>query len=386
MGIHGRDSAFRTLLLLLAWGAAVPAQTSFPFQDLVPELAARIAAAIPAGAQVSLASTPETATDDVTGFQADLTARLMTRGVRVTDDADGVIAIRVGCGQNLRERSCVAEIRSAGARDSVMVTGTRDAGVRPETSTWFSIDVRPVFAQRVQLLDVAIVGDRLLTLDVHAVSLYQQRAGRWQPLESRPIAVGRTWPRDPRGRLRVTGDRLEAWLPGASCTGSVAPLAVACTDSQRPWPIGIENQGLDAARNHFSTPEGLSFYSAVALDNTQGARWLVADRDGALTWLDAARRAMGRAGSADDVAALAAACQADTTIMAVEHTPGSDRDALRAYQAVRGRLVPAASPMALPGTSTALWSTPGSEAATVIVHDAGAARYEALQIRIACAR
>ena len=39
-----------------------------------------------------------------------------------------------------------------------------------------------------------------------------------------------------------------------------------------------------------------------------GARWLVADRDGALTWLDAARRAVGNAGFGDDVAGLAGAC------------------------------------------------------------------------------
>jgi hypothetical protein len=390
VGIHGRDSAILTFLLLLAWEAAVSAQTSFSYQDLAPELAARIASAIPAGGQVSLAPSSETApeneTENTAAFRAELATRLLTRGVRVVAEGDGVTAIRFGCYQNLRERSCVAEIRSAGARDRVMVTRAHDGGARQEDSAWFSLDVRPLFAQRVQILDVATVGDRLLVLDVQSLSLYRRTTGAWQPVESRPLPGGRTWPRDPRGRLRVSGDRVEAWLPGLVCTGAVAPLAITCAREQRPWPIGIENGGLDPGRNHFATPEGLPFYNAVPLGNAAEARWLIADREGALTWLDAARRSAGSAGVADDIAALAPACQADTTIVAVEHAPGSDSNALRTYQAVSGRLVSAASPIALPGVVTALWSTPGADAAIVIVHDPGAARYEALQIRVACGR
>jgi hypothetical protein len=390
VGTHGRDSAIRTFLFLLAWGAAVSAQTSVSYQDLALELATRIASAIPAGAQVSLAPSSETTseneTDNTAAFRAELAARLVMRGVRMVAEGDGVAAIRFGCRQNLRERSCVAEIRSAGARDRVMVTRAHDGGARQEDTAWFSLDVRPLFVQRVQLLDVATLGDRLLVLDVQSLSLYRRTAGAWQPVESRPLAAGRTWPRDPRGRLRVTGDRLEAWLPGLVCTGAVAPLAFTCAREQRPWPIGIENGGLEPGRNYFATPEGLSFYSAVPVGNPAEARWLIVDREGALTWLDAARRPAGSAGAADDIAALAPACQADTTIVAVEHAPGSDSDALRTYQAVSGRLVSAASPIALPGVVTALWSTPGADAATVIVHDPGAARYEALQIRVACGR
>ena len=390
MGTHGRDSAIRTFLFLLAWGAAVSAQTSFPYQDLAPGLAARIASVLLPGAQVSLTpsseTTSETESGNIAAFQADLAARLTARGVRVAAEGDGVTAIRFGCRQNLRERSCVAEIRSAGARDRVMVTGAHDGPSRQEDAAWFSLDVRPLFVQRVQLLDLAILGDRLLVLDVQSLSLYRRTADAWQPLESRPLAVGRTWPRDPRGRLRIAGDRFEAWLPGLVCTGAAAPLAFTCTGEQRPWPVGIDNGGLAPGRNHFATPEGLPFYSAAPLGNAAEARWLIAEPDGALTWLDATRRAVGRAGVADDIAALAPACRADTTIMAVEHTPGTDSDALRTFQAISGRLVPAASPMALPGIVTALWSTPGADAATLIVHDRGAARYEALQIRVACGR
>jgi hypothetical protein len=383
---HGRDSAICAFLFVLASVAAVLPQASFPYQDLASDVAARIAAAIPAAAQVSIASAPENQPDDLAPLQADVSARLIARGVRVVGAADGVMAIRLGCLQNLRERSCAAEIGSGAMRDIVMVTRAHDGRPRADAGASLSLSLRPLFAQRAQLLDVAMVGERLLVLDVESLSLYQRMAGTWQRLESRPLTVGRAWPRDPRGRLRVEGDRIEAWLPGVACTGAVAPLAVTCDERQRPWPIGIENGGLDAARNHFTTPEGLPFYSAAPLGGAAGARWIVADRDGALTWLDDARRVVGNADSGEDVAGLAAPCGGDSTLVLVRRAPGADADALGMFQAVRRRLVAAASPIALAGHVTALWSTPGADAAIVVVHDAGDARYEAFQISIACGR
>jgi hypothetical protein len=370
---------------VFAWVAEVLPQASFPYQDLASDLAARIGSAIPAAALVSIASAPENQPDDLAPLQADVSARLIARGVRVVGAADGVMAIRLGCLQNLRERSCAAEIRSGAARDIVMVTRAHDGRPNADAGASLSLDLRPLFSQRAQILDVAIVGERLLVLDVESLSLYQRTAGTWRPLESRPLVVDRG-PRDPRGRLRVEGDRIEAWLPGVGCAGAVAPLAITCAERQRPWPIGIENGGVDPARNYFATPEGLAFYSAAALGGAAGARWLVADRDGALTWLDAQRRVVGNAALGDEVAGLAAACGAGSTLVSVQRAPGADGDALQIFQALRRRLVPAAAPIALGGHVTALWSTPGSDAATVIVHDAGNARYEAFQVSIACGR
>jgi hypothetical protein len=377
--------------MLLSWGAAMSAQTPIPNQDLAAELAARIAATIPAGTPVSLSSSsdgdPAGDAASRAAFVADVAARLTTRGVRVAAEGDSVTAIRVGCGRNLRERSCVAEIGpAAGARERVMVTGALEGAARPDESAWFSLDLRPLFAHPVQLLDVALLGDRLLVLDVRSVGLYRRTANTWEPIESRAFPAGAPWPRDLRGRLRTAGDRFEAWLPGTLCTGTADPLTFTCAENQAAWPVGIENGGIERGRNHFVTPEGVRFYGVVALGTGANPRWLIAGQDGSLIWLDAARRAAGTAGAADDLAALRPACQADTTIVAVEHAPGTDSDTLRTYQPVNGRLVPAASPIALAGVVTALWSTPGADVATAIVRDRGAARYEALQIRVACGR
>jgi len=316
----------------------------------------------------------------------DVSARLAGRGVTVSTPAEGVPVIRVSCLRNLRERSCAAEIRIGAARDVVMVTRAESGAPRTDSGNSLAIDMRLLFSQRTQILDVAFAAERLLVLDVELVTIYQRSAGTWQRVDSLPVPTSETWSRDPRGSLRVENGRVEVWVPGFRCTVTIAPALISCGDLQRAWPLGIDNGGLNAGRNFFTTPEGLTFYSVAPLADAAGARWLIADRDGALTWLDAGRRPAGNAAPGDDVATLPAACGTDSLLVAVDHVPGVSGDVLRLFQAIRRRLVPVASPVALSGMATALWSTPGAEAGTLIVHDADAERYEAFQISIACAR
>lgn len=386
MGVRGRDSALSALLFVLTCVPTVNPQTSLLYQDLAADLTGRIVSAIPAGARISLAGASQNQDDDIAGLLADVTTRLTARGVSVVTPAEGVTAVQVACLQNLRERACTAEIRTGAARDVVVVTSPHDDRPRVEAERLLSIAVRPLISQRSQILDVALVGERLLVLDVGSVTLYQWMADVWRPVTSRPLTIARVWPRDPRGRLHAEGERFDAWLPGAVCSGGLAPLSMACSDRQAPWPIGFDNEGLDLARNFFTAPGGFGYYSVAPLGDEADAQWLVAGRSGALTWLDAGRQPVGVAGFGDDVAGLAGTCGADSTVAVVEHQPGAERDELRVFHAVSRRLVPAASPITLAGVVTALWSTPSAEAATVVVYNAGATRYEALQISIACGR
>ena len=69
----------------------------------------------------------------------------------------------------------------------------------------------------------------------------------------------------------------------------------------------------------------------------------------------------------------------------VAHEPGNDDvDELRLFRVAGHELVLSGSPLRLPGMLTALWS--GGSAATAIVHDIAADRYEAFQISVSCAR
>jgi hypothetical protein len=218
------------------------------------------------------------------------------------------------------------------------------------------------------------------------VTLYRRSDTGWQRVQSRPIASSRPWPRDVRGRLRVDGTALEALLPGVACRAGIDLANMTCVDERQSWPLGIDNTGVDASRNHFTTPEGFAFFGAAALGDEAGARWLLADQFGSLILLDAARRNTASAGAGDDVVAISAPCAPATHVLVSSPSTNGRPDTLRLFRVVQRQLLPAALPLELPGAVTALWASPQATIATVVTRDMSAERYEAFQIAIACDR
>jgi hypothetical protein len=368
-----------TLLL-----APLSAQPRSPFQDLASELASTIASRLTAGEPVALL----TAQLDLDDVRVVVARTLAARGFRVGDRVDAVAtSVRFACFENLRERGCIAEIVTRQARDEVAVTRSLDAHEHRQPQ--LSIDVRPVFAQRTPILDVEVVGDRLVVLDPENLSLYRQSAAGWQRVQARPIAASHAWPRDLRGRLRVEpsgAGTVDAFLPGVFCRSTIELSSLVCADERPSWPMDIENTGLDARRNYFSTPEGLTFFNAARLDAAAGAEWLVAAPTGELLFLDEARRTIGSAASGDEAIALTTPCAAER-VVAISTSPGAGRpDMLRVFRAARRQLIPAAAPVELPGALTALWASGTSRVATAVVRAESGERYDAYHIGIACDR
>jgi hypothetical protein len=351
VGLHGRDF----LLLLVATVSA--AQAPSQFDDLLPELIARIGAAVPAGAQLAVTVRDGDDAEEAAVIRQRVTTQLAARGLRIGDASAGT-AITIGCGRNLRERVCVAEIRGEGRDQLATVTRRLDATAAVRRDAPLALELRPLLSQQTQMLDVAPAGDRLLVLDVAAITLLEQKDGTWRPVQSRTLLLPRPLPRDPRGRLRVDGARFDVFLPGVTCSGRVDQLDATCTNRQQPWPIGADNSGLEPGRNYFKTPQGAVFYNAAPLG----------------------------AGVTDDAIGLDAACAAGTYIVATSSNDRDDRDELQLLRAADGRLVPAASPIVLPGVLTALWPQSDRTSAVVVTHDEAAGRYDAFHTSISCSR
>ena len=111
---------------------------------------------------------------------------------------------------------------------------------------------------------------------------------------------------------------------------------------------------------------------------------------GVLTFVDPRGRAAARADPADHAAGFPDSCAADGPyVVADARGPDTNADTLRLFRVLDGtRLVPLPSTVTLPGALTALWSADaaGAAAATAIVHDINAGRYEAFHISLSCAR
>jgi hypothetical protein len=379
--------AARVLFFMLILAPA-GAQPPSPYQEIATELAVKIAALVPAAeraAALSLVAIDGADQPNLRQLQTDMTRALAARGVRVVENPGGgvMVNVRVSCADNLRERACIADIQRGATRQAVAVTRPLDA--RAERPAMVSLDVQPLFSQRARILDAVVAGDRLVVLDPAALTRYQRTDAGWQRVDALPLAVTRVWPRDVRGRVRVDGARLDVFLPGVTCRSGGDGTRLACSDDRQPWPIGIDNTGVEANRNYFYTPEGVAFFGAAALGGDANARWLAAGPTGALLFLDENRRSVATIASGDDVAALNAPCVGPVVLVASSGR-GDRPDTLRLFHVLRRQLIPAAAPVELPGRFTALWAAPGASVATVVAQDAGAERYDAFQIRLACDR
>ena len=387
VGTHGRKSTTLIAVCVVPWLWMAPLASQAPpdFQDLLPELSKKISALTPFDSQVTLAvSAPDSPITTARKLQDALVKLLASNRVRVVESGDGAGSVAVSCSANLRERSCVADIRADARRDVIVVTRRHEGTPEPENRPAMSLELQSLIAQRTPILDVANLGDRILVLDATSLALHRRVGQEWQPVLSRPLPLVRAWPRDLRGRLRVDDDQFSVFLPGVACSGRLSSLVLECADSRQPWPLGIENGGLEPGRNFFTTPEGVQFYSAAALGADADARWAIADRNGWLSLLDSSRQLLARVTTADDVAGISATCAPENYVMATE--PSAGREAVRLFQVVRRRLVPVTAPVFVTGKLTALWSGPGATVATAIAHDMSGGRYEAFLATVSCGR
>ena len=350
LGLHGR-----VVLLLLLAAAAGDAQSTSTFDDLIPELVARIASAVPPETQVALAVTTNDDPAATVTLQMRLAAQLAARGVRV-GNASAPATVAVGCGRNLRERVCVAQIRSGDRDQLATVTRPFELSSLESRGTLLALELRPVVSQGVQMLDIAATGDRLLVLDVNAVTLFEQKDGAWREIQSRALPLSRVWPRDPRGLVRVESGHFEIFVPGGSCAGRSDSLEMSCADGDQPWPIGAANRGLEPGRNYFRASDGGIFYNAAPLG----------------------------AAVNDDAIELTTHCTAGTYVVGVSRNASDGRDVLQLSRVTDGRLVQTASPVVLNGVLTALWPQADKTSAVVITHDVTAGRYDAFHAVISC--
>jgi hypothetical protein len=248
-------------------------------------------------------------------------------------------------------------------------------------------------------------GSRLSVLGDGTVAIYRQQgtnpAGRWELEASLPITHSRTFPRDLRGRLLLRRDHLfDVYLPGTFCRSSaVAPLTLACNDTDDPWPLTSDDSGVRAffasARNFFTgaLSPGIgkisnvpSFYSAAALPRSSYTLWAFAAVDGSLHFVDgmtdqAIRGAQSRWGS--DLAAVRSSCGTGTQLL-VSESGDAERDGLRAFEIPDRDPVAASSAVEFDGRIVALWPESSGNGAAAIVRRKDTGWYEAHRVSISC--
>jgi hypothetical protein len=302
---------------------------------------------------------------EVAAARRALDAELRRAGMRL-NAPNPAVEIRSVLAENVREYVWTIEVRKGEERFAAAVAVARDAPAGPEKRPLMRLEATLLWSQPEPILDAGFpAADRLLVLDRWELTLLRRDAA-WSPLATLSLALPGAQPRDPRGRLVTGQGTWTAWLPGATCTGVVEPLAGACRAATEPWPTAAGPARLAEGRNYF---EGAIPYYSVAA-------W----KDGiAFAALDRRVHVQGEAfaGWGSDIAGVTSECGAGQQVLATR--PG-DGDAITAYEFIDRQPTAVSAPFVTPGQVTALWSDGGRAIAVI-----KATRYETYAISVRCA-
>ncbi|HEX9110417.1 MAG TPA: hypothetical protein VF845_02985 [Terriglobales bacterium] len=374
--------------------------------DAARQLAHKIASVTGPGA-IALDIANRSSLDDksVREVRIALEAQLRIEGVRTAKADQAMGSVQVTLSESVREYVWAAEIVIGSDEKKVALVSLARAQSGAPTASAMPVVLRKtfLFAQEQPILDAALVdmsgGSRLLLLDDGKVAVYRQQAGRWEQEAALAIVHSRTSPRDPRGRLLLRRDHLfDVYLPGTFCRSSAAaPLTLACNDSDDPWPLTAEDNGVRAffapTRNFFTgaLSPGIgkvsavpSFYSVAALPRSNYTLWLLTAVDGSVHLIDGITdQAIRGLRWGSDLAAVRSNCGTGTQIL-VSEAGDPEHDSLRAFEVPDRDPVAASSAIEVDGRIVALWPETSGTNAVAIVKREDTGWYEANRVSITC--
>ncbi len=385
------------------WHAAAAAllffipQTSPAAEDLTDaarELARKTAALVSPGVSVKIAyrnlsSLPDS---ELTAVRRQFEAAMGA----TTAENPAAIEARVSLSENTSQYLLVEETHK-GEQQEVWIASWKRSPSSPVPISGVLLDKRLVWEQEEPILDISFSSPGMLVLSGTRLASYVRQGERWEMQQAVTLTPSRPWPRDLRGRLRATGNRIEAFLPGILCSGS-PPGQFECRQSDEPWVLESGSRAILLAnflpgRNYFDgrlvlqdgTRKSIApFYSAAAFGQPGNIAWVLALVDGRKQILDNSLEPIsGVAPWGSDIVGTSAPCGGGSQILATRPTDSNEPDALEAFGVVNGAAVAASSPASFPGPITALWPA-GPTSALAVARDLSTGKYAAYLVTVAC--
>jgi hypothetical protein len=393
--VNGRRAAWAALLL---WCAPL-ASAADNLDGAVRELAAKTALLAGAGAPVSIACRNASSLDS-----ADV-ARLRTAFEKLLQQAGGhagqgaaAVDVSLTLSENATDYLLVEEARRGDERTVWIAAWKRAAAGQPPVAG-VGLEKKLAWEQEEQILDLAIAGDAMLVLAPSRITLFARREDRWEQRQTVRLTPPAPWPRDLRGRLRLSAPRFQAFLPGLACQGATEPeLSLDCQPGDQPWMLASGSRALLAAnfapgRNYFDgrvvTQTGAArsappFFSAAAVEDRASTYWLLALADGRAELFDSNFNALAPIPSwGSDLAGIDGRCGAATQVLATRVGDADEPDAIQSWAVTDRTAGPLTAPILFPGPVTALW-TAGPDSALAVARNLASGRYEAYVVTLAC--
>jgi hypothetical protein len=394
--------------LLLAWTPV--SRAAEPWDAPATELAHQIAVLTGPGAiALTLRNNSSIPVDQIPAIRRSLLNALSALGVTARPAADAATIVRVTLSQNARQGLWVAEVQQGPEMRVAMVSVANTAPAPPQQGTPVLLRKTLLFSQAEPILDAQLIpltangssSHSLVVLSPEQIAIYHggENGGSWVKDQSFEVAHRRPYPRDVRGRLQRDGDgRFKAYLPGVVCSASQQTaiagqgIAIACADSDDPWPIGSRRAFYNSSRDYFTGVmipnvggETQPFYSATELLGRRAAVTIYSEVGGQFRVFDGTSL-KPLAGSRDwgsDVIGLQSDCGAGVQLL-VTASGDAIEDSLLAYEVGGYDAIAVSPPLPLAGRITALWPADGATAATMILETEQPRQYEAYNVSLVC--
>jgi hypothetical protein len=324
-----------------------------------------------------------------------------------TSAREGVLEFRITLSENASQFLLVEEARKDEESQTWISAWNRTAPAALPVSG-ITLDRKLVWEQDDPILDLTSWDTGMLVLSPSHLTLYQRQGAQWTPTHQVALSLPQPSPRDPRGRLRRNGTRIEVFLPGAACQGDVTvadpgqPLSLICRPGTDPWVLESGSRalllaGFAADRNYFDGRVVLQdgshktvppFYSAAAAEDAGGTLWLLARVDGqtqivTLTPAGTDSQAFALPAWGSDIVGVTGPCGGGAQVLASRPVDGAQPDALQAFLVGNRAALPASAPMPFEGAITALWPASPS-AALAVVRDPADRKYRAYVVTLDC--
>jgi hypothetical protein len=394
--------------MLLVWAPLCRAADNWdaPATELARQIAALTG---PGTVSLSIRDNSSISLDEVPAIRKSLLNGLSALGVTVRPGADAATIVRVTLSQAARQPLWVAEVQQGPeVRVAMVSVPNTPPATKPQGTpvllrkTLLVSQVEPILdAQLLPTSADAPTAKSLVVLSPEQIAIYHggENGGLWVKAQSFEIAHDRPYPRDVRGRLQPDADGLfKAYLPGVICSASqpATPtgqsVAIACADSDDPWPIGSRKAFYNSSRNFFTgvTIPGAGgdaqpFYSAAELIGKRGAATVYSEIAGQFRVSDGSGP-KALAGSRDwgsDVAGVHSGCSAGAQLLASASGDAME-DSLVAYEIEGRNAIAVSPPLPIDGQVTAMWPASESATATMVLERGQPLQYEAYSVSLVC--
>lgn len=373
------------------------------------ELARKIAAQVDHKKTVSLELvdvTSEFRPADLIETRIVIASELKAHDVSVSDVATSEVRIRVTLSSNNLERLWIAEYDNDGAH-VVVISPFEQSSL--DLKPWLArahLDRELVFSGNAPILDFVCTEVSVAKNCGPVMVLYSDAVVLMAADQNFPrvnIAHENPWPRDLRGRLKVSRSDFQARIEGVECTGNIGRIPSSkCAPVNGPWifsgPEEVTFGSLAPSRNWFQGPAAVGsngsranrgpFFLLAGLELNGDAGWIVSGTNGETSLF------AGKTGNVlatiptwgSELATVKSDCSNGWQILATSKRDHTESDSITVYEWTGTEFRALSDPLDISGTVMAMWSAEDGAPARAVVRNLKTGNYEAYLLKVGCSQ